>query len=73
MGKIAEARASYQQSLRMDPDDEDVQQHYEGLAATLKAAKKRELLALILDEFGDVWFLFCIPKAWSYPVFLKGI
>lgn len=24
-------------------DDENVQQHYEGLAATLKAAKKREL------------------------------
>ena len=23
-------------------DDDDVQQHYEGLAATLKAAKKRE-------------------------------
>ena len=25
-------------------DDEDVQQHYEGLAATLKAAKKSEYI-----------------------------
>ena len=25
-------------------DDDDVQQHYEGLAATLKAAKKREYI-----------------------------
>lgn len=28
-------------------DDDDVQQHYEGLAATLKAAKKRERLCVI--------------------------
>ena len=28
-------------------DDDDVQQHYEGLAATLKAAKKREFIMAI--------------------------
>jgi hypothetical protein len=37
-------------------DDDDVQQHYEGLAATLKAAKKRELLTLSSVGFVDVCF-----------------
>ena len=31
-------------------DDEDVQQHYEGLAATLKAAKKRKLASCDDDD-----------------------
>ena len=29
-------------------DDDDVQQHYEGLAATLKAAKKRECVDIVI-------------------------
>lgn len=31
LGNVAEARASYQQSLRLDPDDEDVRQSLESL------------------------------------------
>ena len=31
-------------------DDDDVQQHYEGLAATLKAAKKRECMLCVCAQ-----------------------
>ena len=42
-------------------DDDDVQQHYEGLAATLKAAKKRELYIyiLILYDCSEAFISFC--------------
>ena len=44
-------------------DDDDVQQHYEGLAATLKAAKKRKcLLHMSCVEF---FFVF-----WACTIFL---
>lgn len=32
-------------------DDDDVQQHYEGLAATLKAAKKRESIIYLHPSY----------------------
>lgn len=41
-------------------DDEDVQQHYEGLAATLKAAKKSEFRSLFwCEHFDKLDAVFC--------------
>lgn len=64
-------------------DDDDVQQHYEGLAATLKAAKKRKSLLhnmSCLEFFGLVFLThhYIVTKiiggivTYKSPILLKG-